>query len=78
MTEFPIPPNCPILPDARRLSDLTSDAARVIRRIRRNLILCNECNGQECPVLREYTHMIDQAIQEIVIEWDLAASITKL
>ena len=61
--------NCPILADAARITDLTQDIRRAMRRLRRDLNRCKTCPvGEQCPVLQNYQAQINQAITEVLSE----------
>jgi hypothetical protein len=71
----PPPASCPILRDSARIVELSNDMAKTIRRLKRNLRLCQDCpSGGDCPVLDKFSQLVNQAIEEIIEEWDLAAA----
>jgi hypothetical protein len=60
---------CPILADAERITELTQDIRRAMRRLRRDLNRCKTCPAEEqCPVLQNYQAQISQAITEVLSE----------
>ena len=60
---------CPILADADRITELTQDIRRAMRRLRRDLNRCKTCPAEEqCPVLQNYQAQISQAIAEVLSE----------
>lgn len=61
--------NCPVLAGISRISDLTQDIQRTMRKLRRDLDRCKTCPaGPQCPVLQEYQALIHEAITDVLAE----------
>jgi len=64
--------DCPILHDSQHLAGLSQDMARTIRRIRRNLNLCDQCPSfADCAVLADLKSNVDTAIREVLSEMEI-------
>jgi len=66
--------NCPIGTDSLQVASLSHDLVQAIRKLRRNLIHCRLCrrfvpDQPGCATLSEFNGWLDQAIQEVVEEW---------
>ena len=62
--------NCPILAGMSRLTGLTEDIQRTMRRLRGDLDRCKTCTaGQHCPVLQDYQAQITEAIATVLDEF---------
>jgi hypothetical protein len=66
------PTDCPVITQARLVSDKTTDLTRAIRQLKRQMHLCAGCpRSGDCPVITQFNHDLDAAIEQITIEWHL-------
>lgn len=64
------PVNCPVIGESRRITVLSKDLTRALRRLRRSLQRCRHCPANdECPILDTFNSSVDAAIQQVVDEW---------
>ncbi len=65
---------CPVCHDTRRISTLSKDMIRAIRKLRRDLKYCDSCSVEKeaCPILQELNAQILTAVQTVVNELNLA------
>ena len=63
---------CPIGADSLVIASLSHDLVRAIRKLRRDLAACGKCETYRgsCPLLSEFHGWINQAIQEVLEEWE--------
>ena len=65
---------CPVRISARRVSRMSSDLRLAIRRLRRDLNACRHCDrADDCPLLAALHAQVDQAIAEVLEEWEAQA-----
>lgn len=66
--------DCPVCKDTRRLSALSKDMVKAMRKLRRDLRACNHCTVEKsvCPILENLNSQIQIAVQELVDEWNLS------
>jgi hypothetical protein len=65
------PSNCPVLEDTARISGLSHDLVRTLRKLRRDLLACRKCSCFEaCPILADFNSKVQLAISEVSDEWD--------
>lgn len=66
------PSDCPVVIQARRVSEKSTDLLRALRQLKRQMRLCSACphNG-DCPVIQQFNREVDAAINQITIEWGL-------
>jgi hypothetical protein len=67
----PIPKNqCPVLLEAQNALDISIDFRRSLRRLRKKLTLCRDCELEgECEALNAYKARIIAAIDEVAETW---------
>lgn len=65
---------CPLLDDMQQVREHSQSLFTAMRRLRRKLRTCNECEGYEnCPILMEFNSEVQAAVQQIMEEWSLDA-----
>jgi len=66
--------DCPVCKDTQRLSKLSKDMVRTMRRLRRELKACAKCPIEpgDCPIRQNLSSQIQTAVQEVVDEWNLS------
>jgi hypothetical protein len=70
-------PNCPVAKDSARLSALSKDMLRAMRRLRRDLNACRGCTcAEDCLVLQNFNSQVQIVLQEITDEWNLTTLIS--
>jgi len=73
---IPNPPwlDCQVCHDTRRITSLSKDMTRLIRKLRRDLKACDSCSvdREVCPILQNLNTLIQSAVQEVVDEWNLS------
>lgn len=72
--------NCPIGKDSLQVASLSHDLVQAIRKLRRNLTICRLCRRfvpyqPGCAMMSEFNGWLDQAIQEVVEEWQNAPAL---
>ena len=68
------PAGCPVLQDTRTIQGLSHDLERAIRKLRRDLQLCEACPSyDDCTVLKEFNAMVHEVISEVSDEWNQTA-----
>lgn len=73
-----IPKDCPIQQHQTKIVDLSKDMVRTIRKLRRDLQSCPECdNALDCPILQTFNASVNEAINTITDEWNLAETIIR-
>jgi hypothetical protein len=61
---------CPLENDQRQAGNLSGSLGRVLRRMRRDLLACEECaRRDDCPVLQAFEERIQQAIRIVNSEF---------
>jgi cell division FtsZ-interacting protein ZapD len=66
------PFSCPVLDDTVSIQSLSTDLAKTMRKLRRDLRACADCPGvDECQVLQSFNSQVTAAIHEVIQEWDL-------
>jgi hypothetical protein len=65
--------NCPVCHDTRRITSLSKDMAKALRRLRRDLKACASCSidVEDCPIRQSLNAQIQVAIQTVVDHWNL-------
>ena len=67
------PTDCPVIAQARQVSEKTSDLVRSIRQLKRQMRRCVTCpHSSACPVIVQFNQDVDAAIEQITIEWNLS------
>ena len=78
MSSLPsLPPSCPIYGDVAAISDLSRDMLRQLRKLRRDLQACESCQEMDdgkCLFLESFHSQVNQAINTVTEEWNLAVS----
>jgi hypothetical protein len=66
------PKPCPIGVDSLKVAELSHDLVRALRRLRRDLQLCQSCSRDAavCPLRSEFNSLVSQAIEEVWEEWE--------
>ena len=66
------PADCPVVTQARIVSEKSTDLVHALRQLKRQMRLCPTCprNG-DCPVIVQFNQDVDAAINQIAIEWSL-------
>jgi len=66
--------HCPVCHDTRRISTLSKDMIRAIRKLRRDLKACASCSidPADCPIRQNLDSQLQTAIHLIVDEWGLS------
>ncbi len=63
--------NCLVQADTLRISALSGDLVKTLRRLRRDVRRCDQCSGvDDCPVLKGFTSQVQEAIQGVLDEWE--------
>ena len=64
---------CPVCHDTQRITTLSKDMIRAIRKLRRDLKACESCSidPEDCPIRQNLNSQIQVAIQEVVDTWGL-------
>ena len=62
--------------DCLRVTGLSHDLVQALRRLRRDLRLCQACPRYPggCPLLGEYNSLVSQALAEVWEEWGDAST----
>lgn len=61
---------CPVLIEAEHVLDATHDLGKAMRRFRRKLRLCRECDQEgACPAIQYFQVQIRTAIAELSEDW---------
>ncbi len=68
------PNHCPVKKDYQRLTGLSKDMVKTIRRLRRDLKACASCtlDPDDCPIRQNLNDSIQTALQEVIDEWQLS------
>jgi hypothetical protein len=61
-------PLCPIRKDFVDVQFTARNLAHKMSRLRRQLRRCRECQGADCPVLKEFNSAVQAALQEVAFE----------
>jgi hypothetical protein len=71
------PKLCPIGADSLKVAALSHDLVRALRRLRRDMQLCQSCprDAAACPLLGEFNSLVSQAIEEVWEEWEINGGI---
>ena len=66
--------HCPVCHDTRRITTISKDMIRAVRKLRRDLKYCASCSidPSVCPILQNLNTTIQAAVQEVVDEWNLS------
>lgn len=63
--------NCPVLDDTTRIRSTATDLLKQLRRLKRDLALCEQCPAVDgCVVLREFQGQVDAALEEVWQAWN--------
>ena len=69
------PSDCPVLEDTSRISGLSNDLVRTLRKLRRDLQACKKCACVDaCPILADFNSKVQLAVSEVADEWNLNPS----
>jgi hypothetical protein len=62
---------CPVLKDTQRVVHSGEELLRALRRLRRDLLACQDCPSLDgCPLRAEFNLTIDALVAEINEEWE--------
>lgn len=71
----PTPPwlDCQVCHDTQRISTLSKDMIRSIRKLRRDLKACTSCSVDpaDCPIRQNLSSQVQIAVQSVSDEWNL-------
>jgi len=74
-----IMPGCPVLQDTHQIQGLSHDLAKVLRKLRRDLISCHKCpNYDNCQVLQDFNNIVQTALGEVADEWDYSKDTVRI
>lgn len=66
---------CPVRVSTRRVTSQSRDLKRALRRLREDLRACRRCQrAASCSFLKAFNAQVDQAIAEVVEEWEAGIS----
>ncbi len=70
MESPPFKEQCPVLQEAQNVLDISLDFRRSLRRLRKKLSLCRDCELEgECTAFNTYKARIIAAIDEVAETW---------
>ena len=67
------PTECPVIAQARLVSEKTTDLVCSMRQLKRQMRRCVACpRSGDCPVIVQFNQDVDAAIEQITIKWNLS------
>lgn len=65
---------CLIVQDTRQVQGHSSDLSKSLRKLRRDLQKCKDCESVEgCQVLKEFNTLVQSSIDTVLEEWNLTS-----